>query len=624
MCGICGQLNYANPSPVASRNVEKMAQLISHRGPDDSGFYCSGSIGLGFRRLSIIDIRGGHQPMADREETVWVVFNGEIYNYPELKRELQKNGHEFRTRSDTEVIVHGYKQWGTNVLDHLNGMFGLAIWDERNRRLMLARDRMGIKPLYYRIHNGSCYFASELRSLLATMDGRPDVDPLAMNLFLRYRYTPAPLTVFKGIKKLYPGSRIIVENHEVVHERWWNFHPKPFDPMPDAAEAEEELLSIYTRALRRHLLSDVPLGILLSGGLDSNLLLALMNQFGDAWKSFTVGFGNTAKNDELEAAVFSARILRSDHHSTQLTQNIFDETLSRTVSVLEEPVATPSIVPMYHVCKRAREDVKVVLMGQGPDELFAGYKRHLGVYYGNLWRHVPAIPRNILKRGLARLPRNETVKRALYSLDEPDRCRRYQKVFSLLPGDHVDLLFQDGLLPEACDDTLLHLWSDMFPLMDDLDELGGLQFLEIRSALPDELLMYADKLSMAHSLEVRVPYLDLEIVEFVERLNASFKIRNFQRKWLHRRVCKRYLPEEIIERKKIGFEVPVDAWFRQSCSNKLHDRLLDKNALIYRYLQPDRVSNILSDHRSGKSDHSKILFSLTVLEEWMQTYIGTA
>ena len=620
MCGICGQYNFVTDAPVNAQSIKRMADAIAHRGPDDEGQYIAGSIGLGFRRLSIIDLEGGHQPMSDADGSVWVVFNGEIYNFPELRTELQSHGCVFRTNSDTEVIVYGYKHWGTDVLQHLNGMFGLAIWDEKKRQLMLARDRTGIKLLYYKISSGRLKFGSEIRALLANENGSPSLDPVSLNLFLRYRYTPSPLTLFQGIRKLAPGTRLMVSDGVARVERWWRFEPVPLDPVPSINEAEEELLELYKRAVKRQLISDVPLGLLLSGGLDSGLLLALMSQNGKAWKTYTVGFGNSFRDDEIGAAADTAKALQSPNISIELNREVFNGSLSQVIASLEEPVATASIIPMYHVCKRAREDVKVVLMGQGPDELFGGYKRHLGVHYSQYWRSLPGWVRTPISKALASLPRNETIKRGLSSLQIADRTRMYQNVFSLLPGGLIDNLFQDGALPDKAGDKILDCWDDLLPLMKNTDELGGLQFLEIRSSLPDELLMYGDKLSMAHGLEARVPYLDHEVVEYVERLPASYKVRWGSGKWLHRRVCGNFLPKEVVRRRKGNFAATVvDDWFRESYDGKMEDTLLNTESRIYGYLRPQALRQLVKDHRAGWRDHHKILFSLVVLEEWLRT-----
>jgi len=558
--------------------------------------------------------------MSDPESSVWVVFNGEIYNFPEVKAELQSYGHVFRTRSDTEVIVHGYKQWGKDVLNHLNGMFGLAIWDEKKRQLVLARDRMGIKLIYYRLEPDRLAFASEIRPLLACCDEKPSVDPRAVSLFLRYRYTPSPLTVWKGIRKLAPGTRLIVrESAPPVVERWWNFKPEPFDPMPSELEAEVQLLELYQRAVKRHLLSDVPLGLLLSGGMDSALLLALMQQSGESRNTYTVGYGRSFADDELSDAAHTAKILRAPNVSLEIDRTEFEASLPMILAQLEEPIASSSIVPMYHVCRRARQDVKVAFMGQGPDELFGGYTRHLGVRYGNYWRGLPGWVRAPLTPVLSAFSGREWVKRGLYSLAVPDRLERYQKVFSIVPGEFTDKLFRSDVLSAGASDGILECWRDLKPLLLETDELGGLQFLEIRSSLPDELLMYADKLSMAHSLEVRVPYLDQEIVEFVERLSASFKVRNATRKWIHRQVCKHFLPAEILHRKKRGFAVNVvDDWFRSSLSQTMDAMLLDKGSLIYEFLHPEVVSHTLTAHKNRREDNHKILFSLVVLEQTLR------
>ncbi len=530
MCGIAGQFNFQRREPVQRETIVRMARSIAHRGPDDEGFFIAGPVGLGFRRLSIIDLAGGHQPMSDAEETVWIIFNGEIYNYKELRAELQSKGHQFRTNSDTEVIIHGYKEWGTEIFNHLNGMFGLAIWDVPNQRLVVARDAMGIKLIYYKIDNGTLTFGSEIRSILAAQNSRPDVDPMALNLFLRFRYTPSPLTIFQGIRKLAPGTMLIIENDECREERWYKFIPTPFPNRKEKEEAVGELLELYRGAVKRHLLSDVPVGVLLSGGLDSGLLLALMNEQGGPWPAYTIGYGESFRDDELTDAAETAALLGARHISVKLDQTKFERSLPKIVECLEEPIATSSIVPMYFVSQRARQDVKVALIGQGPDELFGGYKRHLGIHYGNWWRGLPAGLRSMAGFAVNRLPRNEMLKRGVRSLGSEDRLRRYQDVFSLASPETIDGLFREGVLPERDGHELVDYWDALRPQMEHTDELGGFQLLEIRSALPDELLMYADKLSMAHSLEVRVPYLDRIVVEYVQRLGADLKVRNGTRK----------------------------------------------------------------------------------------------
>jgi asparagine synthase (glutamine-hydrolysing) len=619
MCGICGQFNFIRHEPVEPATIRRMTGTIVHRGPDDDGYFISGPIGLGFRRLSIIDLAGGHQPMSDAEETVWVIFNGEIYNYRELRAELQSKGHEFRTNSDTEVIIHGYKEWGTEVLNHLNGMFGLAIWDVKKQRLVVARDAMGIKLIYYRITSGQLTFGSEIRPILAAQDSKPEVDPVALNLFLRFRYTPSPLTIFQGIRKLAPGTMLVFERGGCREERWYNYTPVPFSNPKEDKEATEELLELYRGAVRRHLLSDVPVGILLSGGLDSGLLLGLMNEQGGPWPAYTIGYGETFEDDELADAKETGALLGARHVPVKLDRVEFERSLPKIVECLEEPIAASSIVPMYFVSQRARQDVKVALIGQGPDELFGGYTRHLGVRYGNWWRRLPTGVRSAVGFAVNGLHRNETLKRGAHSLGIENRLKRYQHVFSLAPAETIDALFRDDVLPAKPGHELVEYWRALLPQMEQTDELGGFQLLEIRSSLPDELLMYADKLSMAHSLEVRVPYLDRTVVEYVQRLDANFKIRRGTRKWLHRQVCQSYLPPRIIKRKKRGFAVNVvDGWFRSSVQGQLSELLLNESSLIYDLLKRKSVQNLLSDHRLGRQDNHKLLFSLVMVEQWLR------
>ena len=624
MCGIVGQFNYANDAPVDELTLRRMAHSISHRGPDDEGFFFDRNIGLGFRRLSIIDFSGGHQPMSDFDQSVWVVFNGEIYNYVELRAELESKGHQFQTRSDTEVIVHGYKEWGVNVLKHFNGMFGLAIWDVQKRRLVAARDAMGIKLVYYRVTNAQLTFGSEIRAVMAANNLSSNVDPIALNRYLRFRYVPSPLTMFSDICKLAPGEMLKVENGQFKVERWYDYMPTPFDHPKEDEEAADELMNLYRAAVKRHLLSDVPVGILLSGGLDSGLLLALMNEQGKAWPAFTVGYGESFEDDELADAAETARQFQANFIPVKIDRTEYEHSFAKIVNALEEPVASSSIVPMYFVCQRAKKEVKVVLIGQGPDELFAGYKRHIGVHYGNFWRRLPSPLRWLMGTAVNALPRNETLKRGIQSLGIDDRLLRYHNIFSLAPSSTIDGLFQDGVLPKNQDHRSVSHWQELLPQMKYLDELGAFQLIELRSSLPDELLMFADKLSMTHSLEVRVPYLDRTVVEFAQRLGSGFFIRNRQQKWIHRQVCRDYLPTQTLKRKKRGFAVNVvDDWFRTSVQGPFTETLLNEKSLMFNLLKRDPVQKLLKDHRSGRHDNHKLLFSLVMFEQWLRTVQNT-
>ena len=620
MCGIAGQFNFQRREPVERETIVRMARSIAHRGPDDEGFFIAGPVGLGFRRLSIIDLAGGHQPMSDAEETVWIIFNGEIYNYRELRAELQSKGHQFRTNSDTEVIIHGYKEWGTDVFNHLNGMFGLAIWDVPNQRLVVARDAMGIKLIYYKIDNGTLTFGSEIRPILAAQNSRPDVDPIALNLFLRFRYTPSPLTIFQGIRKLAPGTMLVVENGQCREERWYKFIPTPFPTRKKKEEAVGELLELYRGAVKRHLLSDVPVGVLLSGGLDSGLLLALMNEQGGPWPAYTIGYGESFQDDELTDAAETAALLGARHISVKLDQTEFERSLPKIVECLEEPIATSSIVPMYFVSQRARQDVKVALIGQGPDELFGGYKRHLGIHYGNWWRGLPAGLRSMAGFAVNRLPRNETLKRGVRSLGSEDRLKRYQDVFSLAPAETIDGSFSRRRSSSRGTATNWSItgatcgrkWS--IPT-----SLEAFSFLKSALRCPMSCSCMPISLSMAHSLEVRVPYLDRTVVEYVQRLGANLKVRNGTRKWLHRQVCQSYLSPRILKGKKRGFAANVvDQWFHSSLNGALREVLLDESSLMFGLLDPKPVRRLLESHQSGRQDNHKLLFSLVMLEQWLR------
>ncbi len=620
MCGIAGQFDFGAGLPVDRDRLVRMTRMLEHRGPDDEGFYLSGALGLGFRRLAILDLSpAGHQPMSDPSGKIWVIFNGEIYNFHEIRRELETLGHVFRSQSDTEVIVLGYAQWGDAVLAKFNGMFGLAIWDEPKRRLVVARDAMGIKPVYYSLDGGVLTFGSEIRAVLAGLESRPAVDPTAISLFLQYRYTPAPFTAFTGIRKLAPGEMLVVEQGKLSKQRWYQFVPTPFERQPSDEEAAHTLLELYRAAVKRHLLSDVPVGLLLSGGVDSGLLLGLMSECGQGWPTYTVGYGSSYRDDELDDAAETARHYGASNEVVRLDREIFEDALPRIVNAMEEPIASSSIVPMDFVCARARKDVTVALIGQGPDELLGGYTRHLGVAYGRVWRKMPGAVRSLFAGAVRALGRGESLKRGVFALGVEDRFRRYQHVFSIVPGTGIAALFRPGVLPEHAGDVVQDCWDGYRTAIDGLDELGGFQLLELRSSLPDELLMYGDKISMTHSLEARVPYLDRQVVEYVQRLGPEFKVRNGQRKWLHRKVCRQFLPASIIRRKKRGFAVNVvDDWFRGSISGKMHDYLHSRDALMFDYLDPSTVSRLHAEHLSGARDNHKLLFSLVVFEEWLR------
>jgi asparagine synthase (glutamine-hydrolysing) len=521
------------------------------------------------------------------------------------------------------VIVHGYKIWGIDVLNRLNGMYGLAIWDVQRKRLLLARDRAGVKLLYYKLVDGRLYFGSEVRPILAATGGEAELDARALRLFLRFRYCPSPYTLFKGIRKLPAGMAMIVEDGQVNTVNYWKFQPKTFDPLPSVSEAESRVGELYRIAVRRQLVSDVPLGLLLSGGLDSAMLLALMKKEGSSRKTFTVGYGRDSDpDDELEDAKKTADALSAPNCTSRISRFQFEESLSKVTGILEEPVASASIVPMYFLSQRAREDVTVALTGQGPDELFGGYLRHLGVAMGSWWRRIPTSGRRLAESVARGTLRNETIRRGMSSLGVDPMVRRFEEVMSLVPAVELTSWFQDGLVPDSMEEEAHECWGDLLLDVTALDELSAFNYLEIRSSLPDELLMYSDKLSMHHALELRVPYLDHELIEYVIQLPAAYKVRALRRKWLHRRVCRSLLPKDVLRRRKRGFSSRVvDSWFRTSVSGRMTDLLRDEKSLMFGYLRFGQIERLLEEHQHGVANHHKTLFCLVVLEEWLRNFV---
>jgi asparagine synthase (glutamine-hydrolysing) len=620
MCGICG-VHQAEPRAIDVAVLSDMTSSLVHRGPDDGACHVDDHAGLGFRRLSIIDLAGGRQPMTDGRG-IWSMCNGEIYNFPELRRELVALGHEFTTRSDSEVILHGYREWGDDVVHHLNGMFAFAVWDAERNRLVLARDRAGIKPLYWARHEDRLVFGSEIRAVLAGTGGKPTLDAEALALFLRYRYTPSPWTMYAGVQRLAPGHLLVSDSAGIRVRQWWNARPEPFDPAPNRAAAVDELADRYETAVRRQLMSDVPVGLLLSGGVDSTLLLELMSRHGTGWDTYTAGYGDDDAHDEIVGAAATADHFGARHHAVRLRRTDFEAELPRVVAAMEEPVTSPSVVPMDAICARARLDVKVVLVGQGPDELFGGYRRHLGIRYGHWWRALPRPVRAATEELVRALPRAATLKRAVRSLTHDDPYTRWADALSIESGSAVDAMFAPGTAP-AISARLHESWDPIARLTGRADELTAFSYLELRSTLPDELLLYADKLSMAHGIEARVPYLDDDVVEYALRLPAAYKVHGRTQKWVHRQVCARRLPAEVLARRKRGFAAHVvDDWYRASTTALLTTTVGDPQSRMYEYLDRAEVMRLLAAHQHGHGDHHKVLHSLVVTELWMRANLA--
>jgi len=622
MCGICGKYNFISDIQPSYESIFGMTELITHRGPDDSGIELSGNLGFGFRRLSIQDLSpSGHQPMKDYEGRIMIVFNGEIYNFLELRAELKGYGYKFKSHTDTEVIIYSYEKWGDDFLNKLNGMFGLALWDAPKGKFILARDRIGIKPVYYQETSDGITFGSEIKCILGDTPVSPQYSSSGLFSFLRYRYTPSPDTIYEGIKKLAPGTAITIIKGNVQKWRWWNFKPTTISKGMSQNQAIEELSTLYEDSVKHHLISDVPVGLLLSGGVDSALLLSLMNKEKKGIKTFSVGYGSSFEDDELQDAKKTAELYGAEHHQVILKQKEFIETLPKIISFLEEPVATSSIVPMYHVCQKAGEHVKVALVGQGPDELFGGYNRHLGLRIGPHWRNIPKPARSVLEKNLKGKVKSENFRRALFSLGINDRMNRYKNVFALEETSFIMNLFNKDRIGSVDEMDHIVLWDELKPYIENVDELTGFQFLEMRSSLPDELMMYSDKLSMAHSIELRVPYVDKNIVEYAEGLSQYIKMPNFKRKYIHKAIAKRYLPDEVINRKKRAFASNViKDWFNSEIDNELINILRDPLAKIYNFLNFASVQEVINAHKNG-SDFHKLIFSFIVIEMLMRNWV---
>ena len=621
MCGICGIYHYGSGRPVDERLLREMTSSLIHRGPDDDGFHVDGPLGLGMRRLSIIDLEGGAQPIWNESGTVAVVQNGEIYNFRELRRELEGHGHVFRTQSDTEVTVHAYEQWGVDGLSRLNGMFGLAIWDAARGRLVIARDPFGIKPLYHWDDGGTVLFGSEIRALLCSPDVPRDVDTEALAEFVGLTYVAAPRTAFKGIGKLLPGHALVYdENVGGRVERFQSMVPRPRTSSSEA-ELVEELQEAIAGAVRRQMVADVPIGVLLSGGIDSATIATAMTEVvGAPIDTFTVGFGDDFPEDELELARDTAHRIGSRHHELVISSDEYAEFLPRSIWHLEEPVATTSTLAFYRVSALAREYVKVVLTGQGADEAFGGYPRHLGERYGHLYRALPSAVRlRALTPLVERLPRNERLKRAVRSLGIDDPSQRMRRVRSV-----VDERVESELMGEWARngrDGGDAVWQADVAGLDPLD---AMLYVDARTSLADNLLLYGDKMSMAVSLEARVPFLDLALMELAESVPGRLKIRGRNQKRILKKAIARWVPQHVIGRRKVGFATPVDGWLRGVLRRQVEERLLSEGSGCRRYFRPDAVRRLLDEHASGRHDHKRILFSLLTFEIWHEQFIAPA
>jgi asparagine synthase (glutamine-hydrolysing) len=624
MCGICGKLLFDNEAGVSPVLIKRMADTISHRGPDDDGYFVSGPVGLGFRRLSIIDLSGGHQPLSNEDGSVHIIFNGEIYNYEELRQYLLGRGHIFRTKSDTETIVHLYEELGEACVEKLRGMFAFAIWDNRNRSLFLTRDRVGIKPLYYSQTSHSVTFASEIKAILADPEVAAEVRTSMIDRFLTFDYLPGEETLFKNIHKLAPGHSLSFRAGKSYKRQYWDLH---FEPSPSTfSQAKSRLSHLLEESVALHMISDVPVGFLLSGGVDSTAMLGLAaGKTSHPISSYTIGFSDPQTTDERPYARLAAQKYGSEHHETTINASQFVEFLPKYVWHMEEPVCEPPAVALYYVSKLAKDFVKVLISGEGGDEAFGGYSNYRTLLWLERLKRLPTPLRQIFSTSLSilgRLASPESAEKSALFLhsrledsyfsrtSHPSRFfnREWQQFYSRNFAAGVDKKFSARA-------ALKHLRNGHRA-----GPLGKMLYVDTKTWLPDDLLVKADKMTMANSIELRVPLLDHKILEFAASLPQNFKIHGFTTKYIAKKTLGGRVPREILNRKKAGFPVPYEKWLRQDLKDWVHDLLLGSKATARGYFQKAAVEKMLSDDASS-GGYSKEIFDLTVLELWHREFL---
>jgi len=620
MCGICGIYNAQSGEPVSSEILELMINSISHRGPDDSGFYVDGPMGLGFARLSIIDLSGGHQPMSNETHDIWLVFNGEIWNYQELRKDLLEKGHQFSTNSDSETIVHAYEEYGVDCVARLHGMFGFAIWDAPRRRLLLARDRAGKKPLYYTRVNGNLLFGSEIKSLLYHPDVKRMADTQALADFLSVRYVPGPATLFANIYKVLPGHWLLYENDTLREECYWDY---------TFGQTENRTSEEYMQGIRRHvhraveerMIADVPVGAFLSGGIDSSIVTGIMSQLtNQPIQTFAVGFDEEGYS-ELPYARLAADHFGTEHHELVVKSSDLAAYWPLLTWHRDEPVSEPSDLGVYLVSKLARKYVKVVLSGEGGDELFAGYPKYVVDWIARYYHILPTTVRdNVIAPLLDQLPYSmRKIKLAARNLSQPVP-QRWMSWFGIFNGQLKEKILSDSIKASIDIDSsrVFQRWLSNNPQR---DNISSMLYLDTKIWLPDNLLMKGDKMTMAASLEARMPLLDYQLTEYAARIPSSAKVRPFKAKYLFKQTYADFLPEAILTRKKMGFNVPTGIWFREGQRNLITKLLLSERARDRGYLNNTFVASLLRDHLEGKTNYQAQLFTLASLELWFRVFI---
>lgn len=619
MCGIAGIFNFRDPSPIDALQLKRMADSMIHRGPDDEGFYISGPVGLAHRRLSIIDVKAGHQPMFNEDGSVVIVFNGEIYNHEELRRELEAKGHIFQTHSDTESIIHAYEQFEDDFERRLTGMFGFALWDERRRRLTLSRDRLGIKPLYYTVHGNQLIFASEIKAILEVPGVERRVDLDALESYLTVRYVPGPKTMFKDIYKLQPGHTLTVRNGKLQIHSYWDLQYSE-EPRREE-ELLEELRGLLVEVCRSHLMTEVPYGVLLSGGLDSSTIVAVLRSLlEDRLATFTIGYENA---DHVNEFAYARRV--SEHaHTRQREVNLptkeFSDWIPKLVWHLDEPVGDPACVPLYFVARFAKQHATVLHSGEGADELFAGYGIYPKMLAINRFQSSAVFPLfNMLSKVI--LPWSGTIKGSAYlDLLQQPLQQRYRGV----SGHHIprynDRICNADLVGRRSGNFLAETYSSYYQRVKHVSELNQMLYVDTKVWLPDDLLIKADKMTMAASVELRVPFLDHRLVEFAARLPVNYKLRAHEGKYLLKKAMEPLLPREVIYRSKMGFSLPLADWFRDGLYELAREMLLNSQSALSAYFNLHYIEHMLEQHRRGAADFSFQLWALLVLEYWFREF----
>jgi asparagine synthase (glutamine-hydrolysing) len=623
MCGIAGIVGASRSDRIEEAAVRRMCNAIVHRGPDDEGILARQNTGLGMRRLSIIDLSGGHQPIFNEDGTAWIVFNGEIYNFPELRPDLQAKGHRFSTHTDTETIVHLYEEMGSDCVQKLRGMFAFALWDEKRQKLLIARDRLGKKPLHYALRRGRLYFASEIKSILAVAPELAEVNRAALLQYMYLGYVPDPATAFRGIHKLPPGHLLEFERGEVRIRKYWDLpHYATHQPASEE-ECLEELESRLAEAVRIRLISDVPLGAMLSGGTDSSTVVALMARASSKpVKTFAIGF-KQADFDESQYARIVAEKFATDHHELILEPDVVG-TIEKLTGSLEEPLADSSMLPTYFISCLARQHVTVALSGDGGDELFAGYERY-GIQQKR--ERFAAIPQTLSRlyrqHVFPLMPKGMRGRQLSYNLSLPWR-ERYADEMCFIPAfeREMPLLtpeFRATIAESGDPQDILLRYFEQAPATDPLSQT---LYVDTKTYLVEDILTKVDRMSMLTSLEVRVPLLDHEFVEWVTALPPEWKMRGGQQKYILRKLAERVgVPKEVLYRRKQGFALPLVHWMRNEMRELIMTVLLEPRTLQRGYFDAAGVRRLLDEHFSGRRDRSSAIWRLLIFELWHRNFL---